>query len=236
MEKKKNGRLDKFFAGKGFYIVLVLCVAVIGFSVYSIANTSYDNDPAGLDPGLTAEEAPVQTAAADPTAPVINEDKPESRDVSEDENAVTSVWKQGDTWAAPTQWLWPVSGELEREYSVEALAYDVTMNDWRTHDGIDVLVQQGEVVRSAADGTVESVENDELYGTTVVISHGGGFKTTYSNLADTPTVKVGDEVKAGDVIGSVGSTALCEIGQGSHLHFAMSKNEESVNPCDYLPN
>lgn len=235
MENKKSGRLDKFFAGKGFYIVLALCVAVIGISIYSIANTSYDSKTADLNPGLTAEEVPDRTDEVQPTAPVINEEKPEKRDVSEDENAVTSVWKEGDTWAAPSQWMWPVTGELEREYTVEALAYDVTMNDWRTHDGVDVLVQQGEVVRSAADGTVESVEIDELYGTTVVISHGGGFKTTYSNLADTPTVKPGDKVKAGDVIGSVGSTALCEIGQGSHLHIAMSLNDESINPCDYLP-
>ena len=126
-------------------------------------------------------------------------------------------------------------GDVERGYTMEALAYDVTMADWRTHDGVDILAQQGEVVCAAADGEVESIEQDDLYGTTVVISHGNGIKTVYSNLADTPTVAVGDKVKSGAVIGSVGKTAICEIGQGSHIHFAMSKDGQSIDPMNYLP-
>ena len=115
------------------------------------------------------------------------------------------------------------------------LAYDVTMKDWRTHDGIDISTDAGAVVRAAADGTVESIKQDDLYGTTVVIKHGGGIKTVYSNLAETPTVSEGDSVRAGDVIGSVGESALCEIGQPAHLHFAMSVDGVSVDPDSYLP-
>ena len=122
-----------------------------------------------------------------------------------------------------------------RGYSVEALSYDVTMADWRTHDGVDILAQQGEVVVAAGDGEVVSVTQDDLYGTTVVIDHGSGIKTQYSNLADTPTVSPGDKVKGGDVIGSVGKTAICEIGQGSHMHFAMSRDGASVDPTTYIP-
>lgn len=88
---------------------------------------------------------------------------------------------------------------------------------------------------AASDGTVESITQDDLYGTTVTIDHGNGLKSTYSNLADKPTVKQGDSVGAGDVIGSVGATALCEVGQGSHVHIAMSKDGNSVDPTKYLP-
>ena len=115
------------------------------------------------------------------------------------------------------------------------LLYDPTMADWRTHDGVDILAQQGEVVVAAGDGEVVSVTQDDLYGTTVVIDHGSGIKTQYSNLADTPTVSPGDKVKGGDVIGSVGKTAICEIGQGSHMHFAMSRDGASVDPTTYIP-
>lgn len=47
-------------------------------------------------------------------------------------------------------------------------------------------------------------------GTTVVVEHGGGLTSTYSNLASVPTVAVGDTVGAGSVLGSVGGTAIAE--------------------------
>jgi len=228
MENGKSKRIDKFFAGKGFYIVLALCVAVIGISSVSLIKTANNAQIPDLDTGISLEN---------PTAPVTQTETPVSEkvDIDDSNGAVVSTWKSEGSYEAPEAWVWPVRGEIERDYSVEALAYDVTMRDWRTHDGVDVVAEQGEVVRAAAAGTVESIENDDLYGTTVVIDHGDGLKSSYSNLADTPTVSVGDSVNAGDVIGSVGSTALCEIGQGSHVHIAMSKDGESVNPADYLP-
>ena len=233
MQNEKSGRLDRFFAGKGFYIVLALCVIVIGISAYSLAVSGTDA-PDGLNAGMSAarqserpaesSQLPVSTEAPKPM------DAPEAEDV-----IAEGTLTQDDEWPEQTVWRWPVSGEIERGYSVEALSYDVTMADWRTHDGIDILAPQGEVVVAAGDGEVVSVTQDDLYGTTVVIDHGEGIKTTYSNLADTPTVAAGDRVKGGDVIGSVGKTALCEIGQGSHMHFAMSRDGASIDPTAYLP-
>lgn len=232
MENEKSGRLDKFLAGKGFYIVLALCVIVIGISAYSLAATS-GPQTADIDIGMSAR----QTAQPQPsTQPSVNTEAPQPVDAPDDADIVSAgTLTQDDEWPEQTSWRWPVSGEIERGYSVEALAYDVTMADWRTHDGVDILAQQGEVVIAAADGEVVSVKQDDLYGTTVVISHANGLKTTYSNLAETPTVSEGDKVKSGDVIGSVGKTAICEIGQGSHIHFAMSRDGQSVDPVSYMP-
>lgn len=233
MENNKTGKLDKFFAGKGFYIVLALCVVVIGVSAYSLAT----HDAPGtvdIDPGITLDNTrPAPTDA--PSAPETNDVPPKTVSADEGDIVTAGTWTEDDVWEEPASWIWPVIGDVERGYTVDALAYDVTMADWRTHDGVDILAQQGEVVCAAADGEVESIEQDDLYGTTVVISHGNGIKTVYSNLADTPTVSVGDTVKSGAVIGSVGKTAICEIGQGSHIHFAMSKDGQSVDPMNYLP-
>lgn len=232
MENEKSGRLDKFLAGKGFYIVLALCVIVIGISAYSLAASSRPQTT-DIDIGMSAR----QTAQPQPdTQPSVNTEAPQPVDAPDDADIVSAgTLTQDDEWPEQTSWRWPVSGEIERGYSVEALAYDVTMADWRTHDGVDILAQQGEVVVAAADGEVVSVKQDDLYGTTVVISHANGLKTTYSNLAETPTVAEGDKVKCGDVIGSVGKTAICEIGQGSHIHFAMSRDGQSVDPVSYMP-
>lgn len=234
MNNEKSSKIDRFFAGKGFYIVLALCVIVIGISAYSLTDGKNAPEP-NIDPGMSvsspeaspepsAEQPPVSTT---PPAPVSA--------ASEGDVIAAGTWTQDDVWQEPDTWRWPVAGEIERGHSVEALSYDVTMADWRTHDGVDIMAQQGEVVVAAADGRVVSVRQDDLYGTTVEIEHGSGIKTVYSNLADTPTVSEGDSVSAGDVIGSVGKTASCEIGQSSHIHFAMSKDGASVDPMNYLP-
>ena len=231
MENGRSKRTDKFFAGKGFYIVLALCIVVIGVSAVSIALNSDGGKAPELDPGLTLSNPTEQPA----TPPVVTPTPNVKTDVEDGKDAVVSTWKSDQTYEQPAAWVWPVKGEIERKYAVETLAYDVTMKDWRTHDGIDVLADKGTVVRAASDGKVESITQDDLYGTTVTIDHGNGLKSTYSNLADKPTVKQGDSVSAGDVIGSIGATALCEVGQGSHVHIAMSKDGNSVDPTKYLP-
>lgn len=236
MDEKKQSKFDKFFAGKGFYIVLALCIAVIGISVWSITGGIAKNTAKSPHISLEKQEPVLPDGVDDVIAPDVNEDgiKDVIEDVDENLENVGN-FKSEDAVSEPASWVWPVSGSVERGYTVDALAYDVTMADWRTHDGVDLAAEAGAVVRAAADGTVESVVNDDLYGTTVTISHAGGIKTVYSNLADTPTVKVGDAVSAGDVIGSVGETAICEIGEPSHLHFAMSRDGKSVSPMDYMP-
>ena len=54
------------------------------------------------------------------------------------------------------------------------LMYDETMADWRTHDGVDIKAEEGDAVKTAADGTVKMVRYDDLMGVTVVIAHADG--------------------------------------------------------------
>ena len=229
MEDNKPSRMEKFLAGKGFYIVLALCIVVIGISVWSIVTHSVAKN-VNFDPGITLEDD-------GDTAPVINETSPspiiDDTDTEETEETTASAQKAVQT--APQNWVLPVSGEVSREYTVDALKYDVTMGDWRTHSGVDIAAGLGDKVCAAADGTVSDIRKDELYGTTVIIDHGAGIKSVYSNLEDTPTVAVGDSVKAGDTIGAVGKTAICEVSQPPHVHVEVMKDGNSVNPFEYLP-
>ena len=117
---------------------------------------------------------------------------------------------------------------------MDRLSYDVTLRDWRTHDGIDIEAPAGTIVTATRGGTVESIVEDDLYGTVVTIDHGDGTKAVYANLAGMPAVNVNDAVEPGYIVGSVGTTALVEIGQGTHLHFALRANGASVDPLDYL--
>ena len=217
-----GGRLEGFMTGKGFYIVLFLCAAVIGISAWMMAagnGAMEELTPTGTDSPreervetIALPSVTVEQAAEEPAQPVWNEEEPES-----------------------VGFVWPVEGELERLHDVQALHYDVTLRDWRTHDGVDILAPLGETVVAARGGLVQSVEEDGLYGTVVTVDHGDGSLACYANLAAQPAVSAGDRIGTGDVIGAVGTTALCEIGQATHLHFAMAIDGVSVDPLDYLP-
>ena len=146
-----------------------------------------------------------------------------------------SATPQPTPQAAPTVFTWPVQGDILTDYSLEVLSYNPTMDDWRTHDGLDIASAAGTEVKAAAAGTVTAVLQDAMMGTTVVVEHGGGLTSTYSNLASVPTVAVGDTVGAGSVLGSVGGTAIAESALASHLHFSMSLDGSTVDPWNTCP-
>lgn len=124
----------------------------------------------------------------------------------------------------------PCDGNIIKEYAKEELVYSKTMNDWRTHDGIDIRAEEGSQVRSIEAGVIESIKNDPLYGITIIIDHGQGYKSVYCNLASSSMVKVGKKVTKKQVIGGVGRTSYAEISDEAHLHFEMYKDNNNINP------
>lgn len=130
----------------------------------------------------------------------------------------------------------PVDGEISFDFSDSVPVFSPTMDDWRTHLGVDVLAELGSEVFAVADGTVTNVWDDPFMGTCVSIEHSGNAVSIYKNLAKDvgDGIVIGCSVKAGDVIGSVGETAMNEIAQEPHLHFEMTVKGETVDPKNHL--
>lgn len=128
----------------------------------------------------------------------------------------------------------PVEGEIIREFAKENLVYSPTLDEWITHNGIDVAAEKTTVVKASADGTVSSIKNDPRYGLTVVIQHANGFSSVYSNLLTAEFIEEGETVKQGQTIATVGNTATFEIADESHLHFEILKDNVQVDPELYL--
>ncbi len=231
-----------FVDGRGYYIVLVLCVAVIGFSVYAmLSNRGTDVEETE---GGNVLEQPVVVTPPVMEQPVIQDEEPADVQQEGDSQSLETATDTVETGAEPkqettvtpsAQFIWPVFGEIDMPYSVAALVYNEKLGDWRTHDGVDLSVPIGTQVLACGAGRVVSVEMDPVDGTTVVIEHSGGLKSIYSNLAALPTVSVGDNVMNGEVIGAVGATALGERAENTHLCFRMTLDGQSVDPADYLP-
>ena len=242
-------KLSDFISGKGFYLVVLICVAAIALSGYYLVRglqdetpdqpvsgsaAIYDQPTASTAPRATAQPSAAPTAkpSAQPTAKPSA--APTAQPTAQPDPVLTAPPSAQPTPAALV-FTWPVNGAVIAGYSVETLAYSETMGDWRTHDWLDLAVTLGTKVIATAAGTVSAVYQDDFMGTVVEIDHGNGLISQYASLAEVPTVKAGDTVKTGTVIGSVGTTAAVESGRQPHLHFAIYQNGDPVNPQDYLP-
>ena len=248
MNKKQTvlERIGSFISGKGFYLVVLVCIAAIGISGYYLVRTL-----GGLSDTLSAPAAAnTQLVEAAATPQITLPSGPDPEDAEESADVVVESELPAATPAttptpapAPTRkpsaaarvFTWPVNGRIIAGFSVETLAYNETMLDWRTHDGIDIAAEVGARVRAAAAGTVTDLYEDDFMGVTMVIDHGDGLKSVYANLGAKPVVKVGDEVYTGDPIGTVGETAAAESGREPHLHLAMYQDGEPIDPETRLP-
>ena len=221
IEKLKNIKLTK----KGIYISLAICMLVIGLvgiisairssnKIVEEADGNYDKlqklsgeiiNPNFFEKEDEALSSGNETDKKDPTPVVLN-------------------------------FKMPVEGTVVKNHSGSELVYSETMNDYRTHCGIDISASDYATVYSCEAGEIISVENDPLWGTCVSVEHANGFITCYRNLnSQLPVgVEVGAFVQSGGIIGNVGSSALVEVGEASHLHLEMYVNGASVDPNEYI--
>ncbi len=129
----------------------------------------------------------------------------------------------------------PMKGELGMEYAVDSLTYSKTLEQYTTHNGIDIKAPLDSPVMAVEAGEVIEVVVDSKLGKTIAIAHANNIITRYANLSTLEMVSVGDKVEKGKVISGVGETALFEISEGPHLHFEVLVEGEYVDPKLYLP-
>lgn len=221
MKDSRNDRLKAMFGGRGYYIAIALCLVAAG----TIGYFALRERPVTVQQTETPPTVDIQpTTPIQPVvkpAPVVVPEPAEEVEITEPAELLPQV-------------VSPLDGTTVTVFSMTELLYDPTMADWRTHDGIDVQADEGAAVKTAAGGTVQSVTDDELMGTTVVIDHEGGYSTRYSSLQKDVPVTQGQQVAAGEVIGYVGSTSAAESRMGSHLHFSVSRDGAVIDPHDYV--
>jgi murein DD-endopeptidase MepM/ murein hydrolase activator NlpD len=123
----------------------------------------------------------------------------------------------------------PVAGEVEMN-SPFGVRADPFVGRPAMHSGIDLRGDMGEPVHATANGKITIAGWDGGYGRMVEIDHGNGLATRYGHLSEID-VKVGQEVRIGQVIGKIGSTGRST---GPHLHYETRINSEPVNPQKFL--
>lgn len=215
-----ESKTAKFLAGKGFYIVLAVCMAVIGVAAYSAMESA--------SPGTVQEESGGNRESSEviPSVPVdppeesnlpVTYEEPESSDAAEiDAEGQVPYFTQ------------PISGTVSKPFSNTALQYSETFKDMRLHTGADIIPDMATVVVSAYSGNVKSVEENTVYGTVITIDHGNGVVLKYCGVKNV-TVQKNDVVDAGEIIAEIGTVAN-ECADKEHLHLELILNGEYADP------
>jgi murein DD-endopeptidase MepM/ murein hydrolase activator NlpD len=123
----------------------------------------------------------------------------------------------------------PVIGEVEFT-SGFGVRTDPFLGRPAMHTGLDFRASMGDPIRATANGKVVSSGWAGGYGRMVEIDHGNGLSTRYGHMSEIH-VKVGDQIKIGQVIGAVGSTGRST---GPHLHYETRIDGEAVDPQKFL--
>ncbi|MBQ4376110.1 MAG: M23 family metallopeptidase [Bacteroidales bacterium] len=151
-----------------------------------------------------------------------------------DEVYKMAVTKQQRMLSMPA--IMPLVKEHCRVASGFGYRYHPILHTLRMHTGLDLTAAKGEPVYATGDGVVRvagrNAEGLSGYGISVFIDHGYGFQTLYAHL-NSVSVRVGQKVKRGEKIGTVGSSGLST---GSHLHYEVFQNGERVNPIYFFFN
>ncbi len=129
---------------------------------------------------------------------------------------------------------WPVEGAIVMDFDDESLVYDETLDQYRTNDSISIEAEKGEEVHVSADGKVVEVGTNLNEKGYIVVDHGNGYQTKYSQLSEEFIVERGDEVMRGQIIGHVGTPSTTTVKQGTHLQYEVAINGENTNPLMFL--
>ncbi len=200
---------------KGYYMVLavaVLTVGTVSFLTYRAYQKEQAQTPIPQNPTQDVEKV-------EEGVPDDREEQPEPQKPSSDPAPQPEE----------TSYIAPLTGEIIAHYSPEQPVYSYTLNDWRTHSGIDIAAAEGTQVVNVCDGVVEEVLTDDLMGVMAVIRHTDGKVSRYASL-EVATVEAGQMVKQGDPIGKVGKTMLLECGETEHLHYELWQDDQPVDP------
>lgn len=131
---------------------------------------------------------------------------------------------------AASNYVYPVMGpRTSSSYGVRR--HPINKAARKHHNGIDLAAPIGATIRSIASGHVIFADRFGGYGNLIVIKHADGLTSSYGHC-NTTSVRVGQRVLAGDVIGTVGNTGHST---GPHLHFEIRINGAPQNPELYLP-
>ena len=216
----------KWIQTKAFYGVLaslVLAIVGVAVAIYNVSKVKnvlpYSDEPASV---FSVPEKTENTTSPQANANVTNvpDERDETKSTYNDLNRPFSGY-----------YILPINSKVVKDYSDGDMVYSATMDDWRTHDGIDLEGKVGDKVIAVQDGKVLEISTDELWGDTVTVQHGNGLKVRYVGVK--AGVNKDTDIEQGQVIGTLTAIPV-ESKDGVHLHIETEVDGKTVDPIKAL--
>lgn len=187
----------------------------------------------GID--LAEANKPVNTAAGTAAAAEVKKDEPKVVETAgKTVQADNTPTRKNLNFQVDVGLLWPVTGNVIMNYSMEHTIYHATLMQFKCNPAIIIDAEVGTEVKAAADGIITNIEDNVETGFTVTTDIGNGFSLVYGQLAKNQSLKVGDMLREGKVISTISKPTKYYSVEGSNLYFQVLQDEETVNPMLYL--
>ena len=229
----KDSRFRKFLNGKGFYLALAVCLVAVGAVAVATFTGSLPKLP--IDSSSTASQTeparttPASTKDQPVDKPITN--VPDTRPQSTVPTAPPTTQPTNGQDKPTDLFVLPLTNDVMQVFSDGKQVFSQTMNDWRTHNGVDFRGEKGQTVKALADGTIHLVETDPLWGDVLEIDHGYGIRSRYCGVKT--TLKAGDKVTVNQVIGHL-TDIPCEMLEDAHLHLEILVDGAYTDPVKAL--
>lgn len=222
-QKLKSKRINRSY----LFTVLALVVALVVIIAAAVASNR-SKEPSEIPDGS-------DKVTEKPTDDITEKPTEESTEQKETEKA-TSTGGSVSTGNKIPSFILPVSGKVTNKHDPTLQVFSPTMQDYRVHIGVDLATKENAPVYAAADGKISKIWVDTLMGYCIAIEHSGDCVTIYKNLGETlpEGIAEGVSVRSGQIIATVGESAMVEIADEPHLHFEMTVGDLAVDPLEYF--
>ena len=215
-------RFSGFMKRNAMYLLILLCIASVATVIALAATGNFGEQTIDIDGEQNNNDNTDIPTVGDP------DDKPSDTPIVKPDPPVDDT--PVDT---PLSFTAPCNGTVTVSYSDTVLVWNSTLGQYSTHLAVDFVAEDLRVL-AVAGGTVKEVGYDALDGNYVIITHKDGYESRYFSLGDGVTLKAGDTVAEGDVIGTMSTTMATESLDGNHLHFEMSKDGVDIDPLSVI--
>ena len=225
------------------WIAVITCIISFGATVYFLDTSSNKNEIENLEDGLVTNQKTKEVYQTNQssirTNNLANLDNKESKTEKKNEKLekleklADEIIDLEDSLDAATPnvstFLRPVKGEILKELSTNELIYSKTLKEWNVHFGTDYKAKLGDEVYAIRDGKIKDINFSYEYGDYIVIEYDEGYESLCANITVLDALKVGDEIKQGQVIGYVAESFGFEAADETHLHFELKKDGKYIS-------
>lgn len=232
--KNKEWFSKIFSSGKVLYISTAVAVFAIVASVLVSHYTSRKLEQLIPNTGIAGYTSPAEVNKTDvpddrdETEADITEAESTERQTQTQTTALSQQAQETEYTPVNNSFCLPVDSAVTKKYSESEPVFSKTMNDWRTHTGLDFEAEENADIHSIGNGKVTKVIADQMWGYVIEIDY-GSFTARYCGIKQGTSVSIDDEVKMGDVIGKLGTIPI-ESEDTPHLHFEAVKDGKTVDP------